>query len=94
MHADTQAARDAWRNHVETLVDAIKRLEREAKDATALTKKVREGFKTFDCGGSSFEMELKYEGGKAVGNGAYGVVISVVDTTTGKMLKLNIINQY
>jgi hypothetical protein len=39
-------------------------------------------------------MELKYEGGKAVGNGAYGVVISVVDTTTGKMLKLNIINQY
>ena len=84
VYAENDDGRDRWKAALKSVLDGLTSAERAEKDGK--DRPARAGFHTFACGGSNFEMEDKYELVKAVGNGAYGVVISVNDLSTGKML--------
>jgi hypothetical protein len=71
MYADSEDLRAQWKASVSAVISKLNK-EDQSRDA-------RSGYHIFQCSGNEFEMEEKYELIKAVGHGAYGVVISVTN---------------
>jgi mitogen-activated protein kinase 1/3 len=70
MYAETVEERAEWKKAIAASIASLNKATRDA----------RAGFHIFSCSGNEFEMENKYELIKAVGHGAYGVVISCKNT--------------
>jgi len=68
--------RDQWIDCIGKAISALVQ-EQEHRDST---RKMR----VFETAGIHFELDMKYEAIKTIGQGAYGVVISAKDTQTGK----------
>ncbi|CAM9105426.1 unnamed protein product, partial [Discosporangium mesarthrocarpum] len=93
VQADTPEERDRW---VRAIRREVSRLNLEASrkaDRNSGGKKWGRDIRTVSVAGTGFELDTKYELMRAIGHGAYGVVVSAIDHTTNTKVAIKKIPQ-